>query len=94
MLSGLTGAEIVALLGAGSAAFGKNFWVYSLASGAFVLATGAVTAKLGAGLTEGKPSPGMGLYERAGMGAWMLWMAALAVALLREKPPPGSEQPR
>lgn len=93
VLSGLTGAEIVALLGAGSAAFGKKFRIYSLASGAVVLATGTVTAKLGAGLTQGKPSPGMGAYERAGMGAWMLWMAVLAVALLREKPPPSPVPP-
>ena len=88
VLTGVTGAEIVALLGLGAAAFGPKFRAYSLASAAVVLGSGALTSRQAANLSRGKPTPAMGLYERASIGAWLQWMAALAVILLREKRPP------
>lgn len=85
VLSGLTVAEILTLLGAGSAAFGKGFRAYSLTSAAVVLLSGALTSRQAANLPDGKPTPGMGLYERISIGTWLLWMAVLATILLREQ---------
>jgi hypothetical protein len=89
VLSGLTVAEIVALLGAGSGAFGTRFRMYSLCSAAVVLLSGALTSRQAAKLTNGQPTPRMGLYERISIGAWLQWMAVLAIILLREQRPLG-----
>ncbi|HET8604457.1 MAG TPA: DUF998 domain-containing protein [Marmoricola sp.] len=85
VLSGLTVAEVLALFGAGSAAFGPGFRAYTALSGATVLACGALTSQQATRLPRGKPTPRMGLYERTSIGAWLLWMAVLAVRLLREQ---------
>lgn len=85
VLSGLTVAEILALLGAGSGAFGTRFRIYSLTSAATVLLSGALTSRQAAKLRDGQPTPGMGLYERISIGTWLQWMAALATILLREQ---------
>ncbi len=87
VLSGLTVAEILALLGAGSGAFGTRFRVYSLTSAAVVVLSGALTSRQAAKLPDGQPTPGMGLYERISIGTWLQWMAALATILLREQRP-------
>jgi hypothetical protein len=85
VLSGLTVAEILALLGAGSGAFGTRFRIYSLGSAAVVLLSGALTSRQAAKLANGQPTPGMGLDERITIGTWMQWMAVLATILLREQ---------
>jgi hypothetical protein len=85
VLSGLTVAEILALFGAGSTAFGDRFRAYSLLSAATVLVSGGLTSVQAAKLPDGGPTPGMGLYERVSIGTWLLWMAVLAVLLLREQ---------
>ena len=85
VLTGLTVSEILALLGAGSAAFGTRFRIYSLTSAAVVLLFGTLTSREGAKLADGQPTPGMGLYERVSIGTWLQWMATLATILLREQ---------
>lgn len=87
VVSGLTVAEILALLGAGSGAFGARFRIYSLTSAAVVLLSGALTSRQAAKLANGQPTPGMGLCERISIGTWLQWMAALATILLREQRP-------
>lgn len=93
VLSGLTVAEILALLGAGSGAFGTRFRIYSLTSAAIVLLSGALTSRQAAKLANGQPTPGMGLYERISIGTWLQWMAVLATILLREQRPFTGRQP-
>lgn len=85
VLSGLTVAEILALLGSGSGAFGTRFRTYSLTSAAVVLLSGALMSRQSAKLPDGQPTPGLGLYERISIGAWLQWMATLATILLREQ---------
>ncbi|MGE5156323.1 MAG: DUF998 domain-containing protein, partial [Betaproteobacteria bacterium] len=87
VLSAVTVSEILAQLGVGSSAFGPRFRAYSLLSAAAVLVSGGLTAVQAPKLTDGKPTPRMGLYERISIGTWLSWMAALAVILLREKHP-------
>lgn len=85
VLSGVTLAEVLALFGAGSTAFGTRFRVFSLASATIVLASGALTSVEAARLSAGEPTPRLGLYERLMLGPWLLWMAVLAAILLRER---------
>ncbi len=85
VLSGMTVAEILALFGVGSGAFGTRFRIYSLTSGAVVLLAGALTSRQAAKLANGQPTPRMGLYERISIGMWLQWMAALATILLRKQ---------
>ncbi|HET8561553.1 MAG TPA: DUF998 domain-containing protein [Marmoricola sp.] len=93
VLSGLTVAEILALFGSGAAAYGNGFRAYSALSAATVLTSGALTSRQAARLAKGQPTPRMGLYERVSIGTWLLWMAVLAVRLLREQDPPGTMGP-
>jgi hypothetical protein len=84
VLSGATGLVVLAQMGSAAAAFGTRFRLYSLASAATVLVfMGVLTGREGAKLAKGEPTAWMGLYERIGMGAWLLWMAMLAIGLLR-----------
>lgn len=84
ILSGATGLLILSQIGSGAAAFGERFRLYSLASAATVLVfAGVLTGIGGAKLAKGEPTPRMGLYERIGVGAWLLWMSVLAIKLLQ-----------
>jgi len=80
-----------ALLGFGASAFGARFRLYSIATILAVLVFGILTYAGGVRLAANHPTPWLGLYERIMLYAFMLWIAALAVALLRES---GRSSPR
>jgi hypothetical membrane protein len=82
----LTGVLVLLLLpamGFGAFAFGKRFRAYSAATLLIVVAFGGLTAPYGARLAAGQPTPGFGILERIHVYAFLLWVAVLAVALLR-----------
>jgi hypothetical protein len=89
-LAALTVLLIVTMLGVGAAAFPGWFRGLSLLALAVVLATGGLSGRLSAGIPSGDPTPWLGLAERASIGAWLLWMAILAVVLIREQRPEAS----
>ena len=76
---------ILGEIGFGAAALGARFRRYSLATAATVLVFGALTGVEAAKVPAGDPTPWMGLVERISIGAWLLWIAVLAVALLRRR---------
>lgn len=94
VMSGLSMAYVIAELASSAAGLGRAFRVYVVAS--FVVLVGAMTATgvLSARLTEGQPTPLLGLLERAGLGAWLLWMAVLALALWQRTARAGSSTAR
>jgi hypothetical protein len=62
-----------------------------------VVVFGALTAVQASTLPTGGPTPGLGLLERLSIGPWLLWMAVLAVMLIRARsaePVGGGEMPR
>ena len=67
----------------GAAAFGKRFRVYSVVSLVIALAAGAVTGTYTSDLEANLPTPWAGVWERIGAGVYMLWIAVLAIAVLR-----------
>jgi hypothetical protein len=82
----LTGVLVLLTLlaiGVGAFAFGRRFRVYSVATFLTMIVLGVLSAPNGARLSAGLPTPGFGIVERINIYASLLWIAVLAVALLR-----------
>jgi uncharacterized protein DUF998 len=71
--------------GVGAAALGRRFRVFSLAMILIAWACGAVTGTYASGIEADLPTPWVGVWERISAGAYMLWIAVLAVALSRRQ---------
>jgi hypothetical protein len=67
----------------GAAVFGKRFRVYSIATILTLVAFGAMASIQSGALSANEPTPWQGVYERINVAAYLLWMAVLAVILLR-----------
>lgn len=87
VLSGLTVVLIVLQMAFGAAAFGTRFRLFTAAALATTVGFGVLTSVVAQNLVDGGPTRWMGLYERIGVGAWLAWMAVLALALLRTRAP-------
>jgi hypothetical protein len=83
VLTGVLVALTLLAIGCGAFALGKRFRVYSLATLAIMIALGTVSGRYGALLAAGQPTPGFGVVERVLIYSSQLWVAVLAVALLR-----------
>jgi hypothetical membrane protein len=83
---------ILLAVGIGASLFGRRFQIYSYATLATLLAFGAMTGVQGARLAAGLPTPWLGAVERIHIGAYLLWVAVLAVALLRRPVLSGASQ--
>jgi hypothetical protein len=79
------------LLAVASAAgrLGRGFRHYSIATLLVLLVFGALAARDGAGLAANLPTPLLGINERISVGAWLLWVVVLALALPRARPARG-----
>lgn len=82
VLAAGTGLFVAAYVAAFAIAFGWLFRVYSVLTLATALVFGRLSAQVDH-LEAAEPTPYMGLLERIGMGAWLLWLAVAAVVLLR-----------
>jgi hypothetical protein len=72
-------------IGFAAVASGKRFRFYSLATMVLLVAFGALTGMEAPGLEANLPTPLIGVWERSGIGAFMLWVVVLAIALLRAR---------
>lgn len=72
-------------IGFGAAALGKRFRLYSIATLVILFAFGALTGVDGPRVAANLPTPWVGVWERINMSAFLLWIAVLAVALLRSE---------
>ncbi len=66
-----------------AAALGKRFRLYSVATLAIFLVFGTLTGMDGPRLAADLPTPWLGVWERILIASFLLWVAVLAVALLR-----------
>jgi hypothetical protein len=82
VLSGATGLFVTAYVATTALAFGWIFRLYSIATIATALLFGFLSAQVDK-IEAGEPTPYMGLLERIGIGVWLLWVAVLAVGLIR-----------
>jgi hypothetical protein len=77
-----TGLFVAAYVATFAIGFGWVFRVYSVLTLAVALVFGRLSAQVDQ-IEAGDPTPYMGLLERIGIGAWLLWMAVASVMLLR-----------
>ncbi len=67
-----------------SAAFGKQFKFYSIATIVVLLTFGALTGMDSPNLEANLPTPLIGVWERMSIGAYMLWVVVLAAAIMKK----------
>jgi hypothetical protein len=72
-------------MGFGATLLGKRFRYYSYVTIAILVVFGVLTNLQAGKMVANKPTPWMGLTERINIYATMLWVAMLAIGLLRAK---------
>jgi len=82
-----TGVFFMGALGFGATGLGKRFRLYSLATMAIVFACGAWTGTYAPAIQADMPTPWVGVWERLNTNAFMVWIAVLAIALMRVPSP-------
>ena len=82
ILAAGTGLFVAAYVVIFAIGFGWLFRVYSVLTLGVALVFGRLSAQVDR-IEAGDPTPYMGLLERIGIGAWLLWMAVASVVLLR-----------
>jgi hypothetical membrane protein len=80
-----TGIFFLVETGFGSAALGGRFRIYSIVTLLIGFACAAITATYTSAMQANLPTPGLGIWERISAGAYMAWLAVLAVALRRKR---------
>ena len=83
----VTGLFTLAAMGFAASAFGKRFRAYTIASMVTVLAFGLLAGMDAPRIQADLSTPWVGVWERINIVAQMLWMAVLAVTLLRRRDP-------
>src|SRR5215207_7240962 len=74
---------IVLAVGFGATLLGKRFRYYSYGTIATLLVFGALASLQAGKMATNEPTPWMGIEERINIYATMLWVAVLAIGLLR-----------
>jgi hypothetical protein len=70
-------------IGFAAVAFGKPFRFYSMITIAIILVSGILMGLDGPRIAANLPTPWVGVWQRITIGAYLLWFAVLAIALLR-----------
>jgi hypothetical protein len=83
VLSVLAILFILTEMGFSAAALGERFRYFSIAMAVTVLVAGGYVGTTTSDVAAGDPTPWMGFVERVSYGAWLVWMAGLAIVLLR-----------
>lgn len=87
VLAAATGLLVAAYVATTAVGFGWVFRAYSAVTIATALVFGILSGQTDK-IEAGDPTPYMGLLERIGMGAWLVWIAVLAVILWRRNRSP------
>jgi hypothetical protein len=90
MLTVVTVLLILLIIGFGAVADGKRFRLYSIATILILFVCGTWAFSDGPRIAANLPTPWVGVRERINIYGYMLWMAVLAIALLRVQ----AERPR
>ena len=81
----VTGLLMMLAVGFAAAALGKRFRLYSIATLVIFFVFGALTGMDGPRVAANLPTPWVGVWERIIIAAQMLWIAVLAIILLRNR---------
>ena len=85
VLTGVLVLSILAAITAGASLYGRRWRRYSFATILLLLLSGALTGFAASRLAAGQPTPWLGIAERINIGAYLLWVLALGITLLRSK---------
>lgn len=80
----INGVVTLVALGFAAVASGRRFRLYSIVTIVAILAAGVMTSMSAPELQANLPTPGMGVWERINIGAWLLWVAVLSATLVRQ----------
>lgn len=80
-LTAVTVLLMLVALGFGAASFGRRFRVYTLATILLLVVFGALTGADGPRIAANRPTPWIGVTERANIGVFLAWVVVLATAL-------------
>lgn len=83
----VSGLFFLSAVGFGASAFGKRFRIYSIATLAILLVSGAWNSTYVSSIQANLPTPWAGVWERVTSTAYMVWVAVLAAAVLRTRDP-------
>lgn len=89
VLAGVTSVAFFAMIVAGIVGFRGAFRVYSVATIVLLAVFGSLVSLNAGGVADNDSTPWIGVFERINVFGAMLWMAVLAVVLLRA--PTGSK---
>jgi hypothetical protein len=89
VLSGVTVCLMLLAIGCGAVAFGRRFRIYSIASLVVIAGFGFLTFLEAPGVGANLPTPWIGVWERINIGVFLVWVVAVATALLRAGEMPG-----
>ena len=84
VMAALTVSTMLLYIGFGAAGLGPVFRLYSAATIAVVLGFGLLTARYVDAVAAQQPTPWLGVVERVGVYAGMVWMLFFSVALRRQ----------
>lgn len=79
------------LMGFGAAAFGKRFRAFTVVVFITFIVFGILIGVESPGIRGNLPTPHIGIWERLNIGAFMLWIIAFSIALIRREDPAVSE---
>jgi hypothetical protein len=71
---------------------GRRFRVYTIATMVMLLAFGVMVGFYVSDIGVNRPTPWVGVWERADVGVFLLWVAVLALALLRRRDLPDDDR--
>lgn len=91
ILTGMTVLSILAIIGFGAASAGRRFRLYSIVTLVTLIVTGVMSFLAIRRIAAILPTPGLGIRERINIYGYMLWMAVLAVSLLRHRGAAGKD---
>jgi amino acid transporter len=83
VLTVVTVLLILLIIGFGATASGKRFRSYSISTILILIVCGVWAFSDGPRIAANLPTPWVGVRERINIYGYMLWMAVLAIALLR-----------
>lgn len=73
------------IVGCGAMGFGKRFRAYSIVTIIVLMTFGILTGLDAPKIDANMPTPLIGVWERINIGAFLLWIAVLAIMLLRKE---------
>jgi len=84
--AGVVTALFLATMGCVAAAFAGRFRLITMVGVTLLLVFGGLTALLAPGVSDGLPTPWIGVWERITVGIFLGWIAAFAWVLIRREP--------